>query len=105
METLPGALEEDELTPRNSPENDTEPRFVFPTHLAGYTSTEPGSNTTSEAELEYDDEFSAPALADDLIREINNMPPHLTPQMENALEIRKSRNVLQHAVTSWQDEF
>ena len=105
LETLPGAPEEDDLTPRNSPENDTEPRFVFPTPLDGYTSTEPGSNTTSEAELEYDDEFSAPALADDLIREINNMPPHLTPQMENALEIRRSRNVLQHAVASWQDEF
>ena len=96
----------DETTPRNILDADTGAKFVFPTPLEdNISSIEPGSNPDSEIELEYDDEFSAQATADNLIHEINNMAPHLTPEMGQAQEIRKGRKLLTLAVATWQEEF
>ena len=102
LESLPQSPDDEDLTSYGLPELDTGSKFIFPAPLDDDSSTvEPGSNTTSEAELEYDDEFSAPALAND-----PRNKQHTSPQeMENALDIQKSRNILKHAVTAWQEDW
>ena len=98
LESLTQSPDDEDLTPHNLPKLETGSKFIFPAPLDDDASTvEPGSNTTSEAQLEYDDEFSAPASAND-----PRNKQHSSPQeMENALY----RNILKHAIAAWQEEF